>query len=194
MRIASIVINAVIFAVTAILVARCFRKDGRWRLSSGLKAFRYFTVLSNAFSGLAALAMLVSQLKGGPSPAALLFKHLGTVSVTVTLLTVLFFLGPTQGWRTQLTGRNLFMHLIGPLLAIVSYCCLEKRPMGFGTALLGVVPVLAYGLVYLYKVVFAPEAARWEDFYGFNRGGRWPVMFGAMVLGAAIVSLVLWLI
>ena len=51
--------------------------------------------------------------------------------------------------------------------------------------------MLLYGLLYLHRVV---RIKRWEDFYGFNRDGRWPLSFLAMVLGAAAVSLLLALV
>lgn len=195
MRIASIIVNIAIFAVTLALLIRCFYKEGRWQFRRGLKAFRFFTVLSNAFCALTALAMAVGQLGGAVSPAVLTLKYLGTVSVTVTLLTVFVFLGPTQGgYGELLRGGNLYMHLIGPLLAIASFCFLEKRQMTTAAALSGLLPVAVYGLVYLYKVIYAPEEKRWEDFYGFNRGGKWPVAFGAMIAGTAVVCLLLWLV
>ena len=182
------IINAIIFLTTAVLLAQDFRKDGKWVLRRGLKAFRFFTVLSNALCAMSALLMIVA-----PSPAALLLKYLGTASVTVTLMTVIFFLGPTQGgYGKLLSGGNLYLHLIGPLLAIISFCFFEKRELSFRAALLGMVPVLAYGAVYLYKVLFAPPRKRWEDFYGFNRGGKWPVALAGMALGSLIVCALLW--
>ena len=194
MRTASIVINGIIFLTTLLLLVRCFRKDGAWQLERGLKAFRYFTVLSNALCALTALVLAISELGGEASRAALLLKYLGTSSVTVTLLTVFLFLGPTQGgYGPLLSGDNLYMHLIGPLLAIASFCLLEKGRMSLGTALLGVLPVLAYGAMYLYRVVYAPVSKRWEDFYGFNKGGRWPIAFGAMVAGTLLICAALWL-
>lgn len=194
MRTASIIINAAIAITTLAIIVCFFRKDGAWQLRGGLKAFRYFTVLSNAFCAVAALMMAVGQLVGDPPRWILLMKYLGTVSVTVTLLTVLLFLGPTQGGYGELLhGENLYMHLIGPLLAIVSYRFLERPRMTFATALTGLVPVLLYGALYLYRIVLAPDDRRWEDFYGFNRGGRWAVSYAAMIAGTLVVCLLLWI-
>ena len=61
--------------------------------------------------------------------------------------------------------------------------------MDFGTALLGVLPVLLYGAVYLYQVIYAPEGKRWDDFYGFNKGGKWPVAFTGMVIGTFLICM-----
>lgn len=189
-----IAVNAVMFCGTAALILLGFRKDGQWQFRRGLKAFRYFTILSNVLCALSALAMALCVAWGAVTPGARMFKYLGAVSVTVTLLTVLLFLGPTQGYRTMLSGSNLWMHLINPLLAILSYCLLERQPMGPGAALAGALPVALYGLLYLRKVVYAPEAGRWEDFYGFNRNGKWPVAFGAMLAGALAVCMAFWLV
>jgi hypothetical protein len=63
--------------------------------------------------------------------------------------------------------------------------------MDFGTCMLGLLPVVLYGPWYLYKIRFAPEGKRWEDFYGFNRGGQWPRSFAAMVGGTALLCLLL---
>lgn len=185
----SVIINALIFTTTAVLIVALFRQDGQWLPRKGLKAFRYFTVLSNVFCALSALAMVIFRADGNGAPGALLFKYLGTVSVTVTLLTVLFFLGPSMGYKALLSGRDLYLHLIGPLLAIASFCFLEKREMSLGTALLGLIPVALYGAVYLYRVVYAPEAKRWEDFYGFNKGGKWPIAFAAMLAATLVICL-----
>ena len=193
MRTASVVINAVIFIITLVIVVLDFRKDGAWQIRRGLKAFRYFTVLSNAFCAVTALVMAICQAAGRVTPAAVLLKYLGTVSVSVTLLTVFLFLGPSQGgYGELLQGDNLYMHLIVPVLAILSFCLIEKQRMSLGTALTGVVPVLVYGAVYLCKVVFAPEERRWDDFYGFNRGGRWLISFSAMLAGTVVVCVVFW--
>lgn len=192
--VASIVINAIIFMTTAVLIVGIFWHEGKWQPERGLKAFRYFTVLSNVLCALSALVMAIAQARGSVSRGVELLKYLGTVSVTVTLLTVLFFLGPSIGYKVLLSGRDLYMHLIGPLLAIASFCLWEKRGMSLGTALLGLLPVLLYGAVYLCMVVFAQEEKRWEDFYGFNKNGKWPVAFAAMALGALIVCLAFWLV
>lgn len=188
MKAASIAINLAIFVTTLVILVLYFYKDGHWQLERGLMAFRYFTVLSNAFCAVSALIMAVAQISGTVPAAVLVFKYMGAVGVTVTLLTVFLFLGPTQGgYGHLLKGDNLYMHLIGPLLAIVSFRFLERDRMPLAAALLGVVPVMLYGMVYLYKIILAPEDRRWEDFYGFNHGGMWPVTFAAMLVGTLSV-------
>lgn len=191
MRTASVIINAAICVTTLIILILNFRKDGTWQVERGLQSFRFFTVLSNAFCGITALVMVIDNA----SPVAVMLKYLATVSVTVTLLTVFLFLGPSQGgYKDLLRGDNLYMHLIGPLLAIISFCLFEKQRMSFGTALIGVAPVLLYGAVYLYKVVIAPENRRWDDFYGFNKGGKWQISYAAMIGGTLIICVLFWIV
>ena len=195
MRTASIIINAVIFVATFAIIISHFRKDGAWDLSRGLKQFRYFTVLSNAFCAIAALMMAVSQANGAVSRPVFLLKYMGTVSVTLTFVTVILFLGPTQGgYMKWLSGDFFYVHLVGPLLAMLSFCLLEKQWMSLGTAMTGLAPMLFYGAMYAYKVLLAPEDRRWEDFYGFNRDGKWPIAFAAMIAGTALICLAFWLV
>jgi hypothetical protein len=34
-----------------------------------------------------------------------------------------------------------------------------------------------------------PEGKRWDDFYGFNKNGKWPVMFAVMLTGTFLICL-----
>lgn len=189
-----IAIDLAIFICTALAYFGCFRgEDGVLRAETGIAALRYYTLLSNLFCALAALS-LAAALIGGTVPRWIwLWKYIGTAAVTVTLLTVLFFLGPALGYKALLSGRDLYLHLIGPLLAIVSFCFLERfYPLSLPLSLTGLLPVILYGLVYLDRVVLCPEEKRWEDFYGYNKNGKWPISFAAMVIGGALVCVALW--
>lgn len=196
MRTASIIINVIIFVTTFAIDLSYFRKDGTWNLRRGLKQFRFFTVLSNNLFAIAALMMAISQISGNVPQGILMMKYLGTMMVTLTFLTVLLFLGPTQGgYGKWFFERDfLYMHLIGPLLAILSFCLLERRRLSFGNAMTGLVPVALYGAVYLYKVILAPEQRRWEDFYSFNRGGMWQIAGAAMLVGTCAVCILYWVV
>ena len=185
----SILLNA---AVAVLATATVLSNRSRVTLAQLL---RYFTTLSNLFCAFTCLLVALFRTFGSAPYAVLCLKHAGTAAVTVTLLTVLLYLGPSIGsYKPLLTGPDLFLHLICPLLALVSYFGWDKTPMPFAMALLGNLPVLLYGSVYLYKVVLAPEGSRWEDFYGFNKDNRWRITFPAMVLGGLLVSILLWAI
>ncbi len=184
----SFFLNMVIFVLTAGLMVRIFRKDGRWNMERGRFALRFFTVQSNLFCALSALLMCLFPASGW----SWILKYMGTAAVTVTMLTVFLFLAPSigkGGLRQLLKGSDLYMHLITPLLALFSFCVFEKRGMDFRTALAGMLPVLLYGPWYLYKIRFAPKEKRWDDFYGFNKGGRWPTAFAMMAAGTFLICL-----
>jgi len=189
MRIVSVAVNAVIFLITLVIVAGFFRKDGKWDTERGKTAFRYFTCQSNALCAAAALLMFFAGLSGEVPHWIWTLKFIGTAAVTVTMMTVLLFLGRVYGYKPLLKGTDLFMHLLTPLLALVSFCTAEKRGMNIGTAALGLLPVVLYGLLYLYRILLAPEGKRWDDFYAFNRTGKWPVAVAAMLTGTLLICL-----
>ena len=195
MQYVSIILNLIIFISTALIMVFYFRKDGKWNIARGLSVFRYFTCLSNILCAVAALLMAVAQMTGFVPVRVWLLKYLGTVALTVTMMTVLLFLGPSmgglKGYKELLARENFYMHLLGPLLAIISFCALERGVMSIRRSMLGLLPVIAYGLLYLYKIRFAPDNRRWQDFYGFNRNGRWPVMYAVMVAGTVVICLIL---
>ena len=192
MRTADVILNLLIFLITAVIVAGFFRKDGQWTPERGKKAFRFFTCQSNVLCAAAALLTAASALSGTVPEWIWILKYMGTAAVTVTMLTVFLFLAPSVGkdWAKVLLRRgDLFMHLLTPLMALFSFCVLEKQGMTFPQSLLGMLPVVLYGPLYLYKILYAPPQERWEDFYGFNRGGKWPVAFAAMVAGTFLVCM-----
>ena len=184
----SVILNIVIFAVNIVCTIVGLKKLEPKIL------FRYFTVLSNLFCAAAAAITAIAGAFGTLPLWVVLLKYTGTAAVTVTLLTVLLFLAPSSGeWKKLLSGPDLIWHLICPLLAIVSFCAFEhKTRFGFGWTLLGVLPVLLYGIFYFSRVVLAREENRMEDFYGFNKGGKWYLSVPLMLLGAFAISVVLW--
>ena len=152
---------------------------------------RYFTVLSNLLCAIAAATVAVFRLCGNVPEAVLILKYVGTCAVTVTLLTVLLFLGPTIGYKILVTGPDFWLHIFCPVIAIVSYIAFDKPDAGIWVVLFGMLPVIAYGLLYLYKVLYKKT---WDDFYGFNRGGKWKISAVAMIAGCFLISLVLWVL
>ena len=193
MSAADVMLNLMIFLVTLVLMAGVFRKDGKWAPERGKKAFRYYTCLSNVLCAVTALVTAGARLAGEIPEWVWILKYIGTAAVTVTMLTVFLFLAPSQGkdWYSVLLKgpANLFMHLLTPLMALVSFCVFEKRGMTFPQSLWGLLPVVCYGPLYLYQILYAPEEKRWEDFYGFNKGGKWPAAFSAMVIGTFLICM-----
>lgn len=162
--------------------------------SEGAGCFRYFTVDSNL------LLLLVSLFHAGlmgwkifrpdwEVPEWVTIVHfVGVVATTVTFLTVICFLGPTQGWGMMYLGTSLYLHALAPIAGILALL-LSPGNMRTRFAPLGLSTVILYGIVYLVMVVaLGPLNGGWEDFYGLNRGGYWPIALLAMFAATAAIS------
>ena len=187
------ILNVFIALLTLLLVLGFFRKDGKWEPERGKFALRFFTTQSNILVAAASLLTALALSSEGTIPRWIwTLKYIGTAAVTVTMLTVFLFLAPSIGkdWvKYLLTGSDIFMHLLTPLLALFTFCVFERQGMTFLQSLWGMLPVLLYGPLYLYKILFAPPEKRWDDFYGFNKQGKWPVAFAAMVAGTFVICM-----
>ena len=181
-----LILNAAIFVITLCIFILFFYNKGRWDYAKGSHAMRFFTAQSNVLCAVSAFLMCLIP----ENEIAWTMKYIGTAGVTVTMMTVFLFMGPAVGsLKKMLEGAELFMHLITPVLAIVSFVLLERRGMSFLQSLWGMLPVSLYGPWYLYKVKFAPEEKRWEDFYRFNQGDKWPVSFSALGTAAFLICM-----
>ncbi len=156
--------------------------------STGLRSLRYFTVLSNLLCGIAALIHLLA-LTRGPAPAWVLrLSYLGAVSVGVTLLVVMTFLGPLYGYLDMLRGANLWFHLVIPVLAILENILLEQgeRP-SLRDSLLAILPTFLYGVGYLVNILLN-GIGEWPDTNDWYLFFHWGVPT-AMGIYAAILLL-----
>jgi len=192
----SIIMNSLIIVFTAYSILGFYFVGGDGNMAvTGSRCFVYFTVDSNVLAAIAAALIIIAQAAGMSSgktiPGGIIvLKHVGTVAIAVTFFTVIGFLGPLFGFQYMYVGSSFFMHLITPLLAMLSLCCTECRPpMRFRVTFLGMIPTAVYGAVYMIMVVFRRE---WHDFYGFNMGGRWYVSLVVMLTVTWLLSLGLW--
>lgn len=196
-RIADIVVNLVIFAITGAILIFFARKDGRWTTGTLRVAFRFFTCQSNALCAAGALLTAIAAMLGEVPRWIWTLKYIGTAAVTLTMVTVFVYLAPLvgKGWAERLLkGADLYMHLVTPLLAILSFCLLERRGMSFLWSLWGLLPVALYGPHYLYRISRAPAGKNWEDFYSFNKHGHWKRSFTLMFAASLLLCVIFWLI
>lgn len=194
---AALIADLAIIVLTIYSVSSFFVGPGdRFMAVAGFRCFRYFTIDSNVLAAIACCAALPDKFRrvlGRPAALSrplLLLKHAGTAAVTVTLLTVLFFLGPTMGYGSMFTGPSLWLHGVNPVLAILVFVLAD----GQGRLRLrdwpwGALPVLVYACFYVPLVVFMHV---WPDFYGFNVGGLWYVSAPVMLLAGCLISLGLY--
>ena len=92
----------VVWSVGSMLV---WRGTGNMQVS-GSRAFMYFTVDSNVLCAIASLLIAGCQIRREVPPGIFIFKYVGTTAVTVTLMTVLLFLGPVLGYGGMFSGIN----------------------------------------------------------------------------------------
>lgn len=154
--------------------------------------FRYFTVDSNILCALSCVPMLFPNLRR--NKAAMLLRYAGTAAVTVTMMTVLLFLGPLYGYPSMFSKWNLWLHLFGPLLAIASFIFLERDgPSPEKKHLIfAMLPVIVYSAVYLVMtVILGEDHGGWPDFYGFNMNGKWYLSYPVMIAATALIG---WII
>lgn len=195
----SLAFNVAVVVLTAYSTIDMMLGGITGNMSDGVRVFRYFTNLSNILVAIGAGAIipfniqsLITRKEETPFWATV-FKFSGTVSVTVTLLTVILFLGPLQGFEIMFMGPCLYLHLITPLLAIVTFVAFEAyNAIPFGYTFFGLAPTVAYSIVYFIAVVVVKA---WQDFYGFTFGGKmWaiPLMLIAMYGATYLFALGLW--
>ena len=190
------VLLAAVHAISIILGAHALRAfiliDGPsgWRLDAG--AFRYFTVDANLLALLSSLAVLLPWRRAGRSAPRWLWplRLMATSGLALTCGMVMAVLAPIRGYGYMLDGPDLHLHLICPLLHILSFVLLEgEAGVPLRRTLWGLLPPAVYGVVYMVNVV---ALRRWSDFYFLNEGGCWLANGPLTLLAVAILSLALW--
>ncbi len=173
-------------------------KSGGLLADRGIMCLRYFTVLSNLFSGIVSLVCAVTYLfSGSMLPAWLLtLKLISATCVMLTFLVALFILVPAYDLKSMYMGSNFWMHLVLPLLAAAD-CCLFV-PVGtlpWQTTFLAFIPCILYGLFYLQGILRHGEEENGivYDFYHFLRWGtnKIPVVFALALLSVWGIAVVL---
>lgn len=199
----SLICNIVVLVCTTLAISNYFRTDvitqNDWVNFTGFQCFRFFTILSNVAVSISGAVLIYFNVRNiiydeYKYPTwALKFKFVNTVAVTVTFLTVVFFLAPSsafggKGYFTLFAGMGFFVHFTNPILAVISFVLFEKiENFSFKQALWGMLPVLLYSILYITMVVFiGEENGGWPDFYYFTFGGKdWAVVFSAIAMNGA---------
>ena len=186
-----IIVLATFFAVRSY----CRTEDGKYSWSKGAWKFKFFTTDSNVISAVAALIVIpfeiAALIKGeGLTTFPLVVKYIGTVVVVLTFLTVLFFLGPTQGYIEMFSGTSFYMHFLGAAIAFISFCFFEEGKLSKLWIIPALIPMVIYAMVYRHMVMGrGPLNGGWEDFYGFNVRDRWKKSAVIMHIAMLIINI-----
>lgn len=138
------VLHMAFFGVQAVLV------------SSGWEVLVYFTVDSNVLLLISSGMLCTRLLRHGtePLPTPLLsFRSAAAAGTTLTFLVVLFYLGPLHGYGRVYSGENLLLHLVLPLLGLVSLMFFEPGELPPKKLLWSMAPPLLYAVVTVIRVV-----------------------------------------
>lgn len=140
-------------------------------VSTGLRSLKYFTILSNLLEGVASVVFLLN-LKNEKQWVNLL-KYVAAVSVGLTFLVVVVFLGPLFGYLFMFIGVNFWLHLIVPVLAMVEFVIYNKERITVRDNMIATLPMVVYGIFYLCNIIIN-GVGQWpdtNDWYGFVSWG-----------------------
>ena len=190
----SIIMNILIFAFTlfaTVCLIIGFKFMGQFEVLSerNFKSFKYFTVDSNIFAGLISLAYVIYKFtpKGKESeklpPAFYILKLAATTGVTLTMMVTVFFLAPTSNGQflRYFMNSNFFMHLITPLLCIISFIFFEAaEAKKLSVTIPGILPMLLYSFYYTPNILLHLDNGKVNpayDWYHFLAGGLNTIWF-----------------
>lgn len=165
--------------------------------STGEQPLHYFTVLSNIMSSIAAAFMIPYALEGIRKKHfvlprfIVLFQFSAVVCVSITMLSALTIILPTQGIEA-VTGVNFWLHLVTPLCAVILFHCVETgASISWREALVCLIPFWIYMVVYFIMVILVGEEnGGWSDFYMTR--AFWPAWVSILmfiVIGFAMTAL-----
>ena len=174
--------------------------DGSGLISSGFENLKYYTVLSNLFCGIVALAELVAYVGRKTDFNFTLLKFMAATVTGLTAVIIAAFLQPAYPHLNMYQGSNLWFHLIVPCIAVAE-CIFTgdgASQLPFGKTFFTMIPSAVYGLVYVINILIR-GVGKWpdsNDWYGFLNWG-WPIgimIFLGIIVVTWLVSLVLWLL
>jgi len=195
----SLILNIAMVIMVVYSIAFFFSKIGQSKgvgnmSVGGFYCFRFFTIDSNVLAATASLLLIPFNIKSIKSNKdelptnLLLFKFIGTIAVTLTLMVVLLFLGPMNGYPKMFEDVNIYLHLICPLISLISFMFFEKGlTIDSKKVVYGLIPVIIYGTIYAINVLVIKV---WEDFYHFNIGGYWYITYLVIILATYLFSLI----
>ena len=113
----SLIANLLIVILTIFSVGICFIKKFNEKFEiKGKDILVFFTTDSNILVAISSFIMVIYNIinivnnSNDFSRFALVFKYVSTIAVMVTFMTVMLFLGPTQGYIKMLKGINMPLH------------------------------------------------------------------------------------
>lgn len=184
----SIVLNLFTFVASTWITLDMFFTTGEGNMAvASWNVFKYFTIDSNIICGIVCLIYSIYEilgiLKNNPMPKWMtILKSSLTTAISVTFFTVVLFLGPTQGYILMFAGKNLFLHGINPLAAMIAFMFFEDGKLNWKEALFSIAPTFVYSCAYVPCII----THAWVDFYGFTFGGHYALIPVVLIVMYAV--------
>ena len=160
----------------------------------------YYTNLANALLAVIMLICIIGDIAMlcGAKPSKFLagLKLFGISGTTLTLAVVAGYLAPTTGeWQFLLFGLefDIALHLVVPVLGILSYLVENKKALHWYACFLGVITPAIYGGFMIPAIHFNLTLVTPYEFLVWN-GEQWWISvawYAGMLLGSALLCLVL---
>ncbi len=170
------ILHYLIIITTTLAIGSYFIPSFNSLGGNGIECFKYFTTDSNVLAILASLFCLISKYKNKEYKWVKVFQFIATISVTLTFLTVVFFLSPMNAIKDGIKGYFLFfsneifvLHFSTPVLSIIALL-LSNNKYNKNICLYSLLPTLLYSIIYLINVAII---GIWNDWYGFTFGGQY---------------------
>ena len=181
-----------IYAITSGLIL--YARNG----ARPIDLFQYFTIDANAITAFASSMIIPYAIDGFCKKRfycpkwALLFYYSGAVCTTLIMFFAIFVISRVD-MVNAFGGYNFYLHLICPIMILISFFLIESYyRLSIKDAVLTVIPIFIYAIVYIYEVVIVGESAGgWEDIYYFTKNAPFMVSFIAMMLIALLVAFIL---
>jgi len=198
----ALILNIIVVVATTAITSSYYFFSSNPLVETGFDSYKFFTTDSNILAAISSLVLIpfeVQILRGKRKELprfAVLLKYVGMTSVMLTFTTVMTLLLPQYGASFLLLGTAFYMHLAGPLIALVTFLFLETDVrIRLTETFLALIPCVLYGAVYLTEVVFIGEQnGGWSDFYTFNRGGYWYITVVVLLLVTYLIAVLTRLI
>ena len=166
----ALILSVVIFVfVLASVVIGLLTTPSTITPERGSRVFMLFTVNSNLVAAAGAICVVPYAIDGLRNRWHRLPKwvdrllYCGTLSVNMTLVFAMAILYPRMG-NVAVTGMNLGLHVVCPILTIILFVCVENsRKLTYSDSLLSLIPYFLYATVYFLMVV---ALKKWRDIYG----------------------------
>ena len=183
-----VVFNIIIFVIILYSwLSMVFGRTNSGFMSRGLFSLKFFTILSNLLEALACLIWIYNRNEK--------IKYVATVSVTLTMMVTLLYLGPIFGYGMMFAGVNFWLHLAVPMTCLLEILLWNNEKYTKKDNLIACLPLIIYGLFYLGNNLINGKGTwpHMNDWYGFLMWG-YPVGIVIFIILISFVYLVGYLI